>query len=465
MNKIRLILALSMLSLSIIGLYTWFPKEPLKAISSTQNTSAPTKSKLPASRLKPEVLKKLLDSKDINSAVIHVELGWKQQYEQYLQTQLPFNRVLEPQQMSQILDQIYRQTGKKSALIYAVPTPNHLELILVAPGTSPVHKRIQAAKREDLVNLVSKFRASIVNPNLPREQYLKTGKELHELLITPLEKNLQAQGINNLIFCLGGGLRTVPLAALHDGEKFLIEKYSLGIIPAFNLLDFQIANITQTQVLAMGASQFQTEPPLPAVPIEISSIISDKWQGKSLLNQEFTPVNLKKQRAAYPFGIVHLATHAELSPGSVEESYIQFWDTKVRLDELKTLELDRPPVQLLVLSACRTAVEDPQAELGFAGLAVQSGAKAAIASLWSVDDAGTLPLMTQFYQKLKAIPIKSEALRQTQIAMLKQRVSLKNNPTIRGSSSLPPEIVANLDSRELSHPFYWAGFTLVGNPW
>ncbi|MBW4479786.1 MAG: CHAT domain-containing protein [Tolypothrix brevis GSE-NOS-MK-07-07A] len=462
MNKIkRASLTFSMLSLSIIGLNLLsLPQEKLKAVS-----PPPKSSTLPLSRLQPEVIKKFLDHQDIKSAIIHVERGWKQQYEEYLQGKLPSNKVLEVEKISQILSGINQRVGKKSALIYAVPTPNHLELILVLPDKPPIHKRITAAKKEVLISLVSKFRTDIVNPDSQRSEYLSSGKKIHQLLIAPLESELQAQGINNLIFCLGTGLRGVPLAAIYDGKKFLVEKYSLAIIPAFNLLDFQPTNITQTQVLAMGASEFENKQPLPAVPLELSNIKRNKWLGKSLLNQEFTLANLKKERALYPFGIVHLATHAEFSPGSVKESYIQFWDSQVSLDELKSLGLDSPPVQLLVLSACRTALGNPQAELGFAGLAVQSGAKAALASLWSVDDGGTLALMSQFYQKLRANPIKSEALRQAQIAMLKQQVSLKNNAAIRGSSSLPVQVVALLDSQELSHPYYWSGFTLIGNPW
>ncbi|GAB1543500.1 hypothetical protein NUACC21_61750 [Scytonema sp. NUACC21] len=461
MNKIKLtLLAFSTLSLFTIGLTQLkLPQEHLNVVSRPSKSNT-----LPLSRLQPEVIKKLLDSKDINSAIIHIERGWKQQYDEYTQGKLPSNQVLEVQQMKQILSDIGQNVGKKSALIYAVPTPNHLELILVLPDKSPIHKRIPAAKREVLISLVSQFRTDIVNPNSQRSEYLNSGKKVYDFLIAPLESELQAQGINNLIFCLGGGLRTVPLAAIHDGEKFLVEKYSLGIIPAFNLLDFQNNKISQARVLAMGASQFQNKEPLPAVPLELSNIISNKWAGKSLLNKEFTLKNLKKERSIYPFGIVHLATHAEFSPGSVEQSYIQFWDSEVRLDELKTLELDSPPVELLVLSACRTALGDPQAELGFAGLAVQSGAKAAVASLWSVDDGGTLALMIQFYEQLKANPIKSEALRQAQIAMLTQQVSLKKNSGIRGSGSLPAQVAA-LDSQELSHPYYWAGFTLIGNPW
>jgi CHAT domain-containing protein len=462
MNKLKLALLLLFATLlSIFGLHTK-SKQQINAVT-PPTKEAPQRSKLPASPLKPEVLQKILDSQNVNSAIQYVEQSWQQQYQEYLQAKLPSNQIFDARQMSQILDKTHQQTGKKSALIYAIPTPKHLELILVAPGINPIHKRIPGGKREELAKLVNKFRSAIVNPNLPREGYLSSGKQIYDLLIAPLEGTLQGQKINNLIFCLGGGLRTVPLAAINDGKSFLIEKYSLGIIPAFNLLNFNIANITKTQVLAMGASQFQTQEPLPAVPLELSSIVSSEWKGKSLLNNNFTPTNLKIQRALYPFGIVHLATHAELSPDSVEHSYIQFWDTKVRLDELKSLKLNNPPVQLLVLSACRTALGNPQAELGFAGLAIQSGAKAAIASLWSVDDAGTLALMSQFYQQLRNIPIKSEALRQTQIAMIKQKVSLSNNPAIRGGS-LPSDL-PKLGSQELSHPFYWAGFTLIGNPW
>ncbi|AKG20885.1 CHAT domain-containing protein [Calothrix sp. 336/3] len=469
MNKIKLTLfaflgfAFSLFfafSLSLVGVESLnFPPQPLQAVSPPGKSDT-----IPTSRLQPEVLKGFLDKQDINAAVKHVELGWKQQYEEYVRGKLPSNQVLEVPRIRRILQGIAKKTGKKSALIYAVPTANHLELILVTPDKLPIHKRITAAKREALSDVVRKFRTDIVNSDSKPQEYLSDGRQLYTWIIEPLESALQAQKINNLLFCLGGGLRTVPLAAIYDGKRFLIEKYSLGIIPAFNLLDYQNTNISQAQVLAMGASEFEKQEPLPAVPVELSSITSNPWQGKSLLNQEFTLENLKKQRVSQRFDIVHLATHAELSPGAVDTSYIQFWDRQVRLDQLKSLELYRKPrVQLLVLSACRTAL-DGKAELGFAGLAVQSGAKAAIASIWSVDDAGTLALMTQFYRQLKSHPLKAEALRQSQVAMIKQRVTLKNNPAIRGSNSLPEEIV-NLDSRQLSHPYYWAGFTLIGNPW
>jgi CHAT domain-containing protein len=133
---------------------------------------------------------------------------------------------------------------------------------------------------------------------------------------------------------------------------------------------------------------------------------------------------------------------------------------------LPSLGWTKSPVDLLVLSACRTAVGDEQVELGFAGLAVQAGVKSALASLWYVNDEGTLGLMSEFYQHLKAAPIKAEALRQAQLAMLKGEVRLEGGQlfTSEGTVPLPPEL-AKLGNRNFTHPFYWSAFTIIGNPW
>jgi CHAT domain-containing protein len=123
-------------------------------------------------------------------------------------------------------------------------------------------------------------------------------------------------------------------------------------------------------------------------------------------------------------------------------------------------------VELLVLSACRTALGDEQAEFGFAGLAVLAGAKSAVASLWSISDQGTLGLMTTFYEQLGKAPIKAEALRQAQIAMLKGQVRLEGGKlrTPNAEIPLPPDLVA-LGDQKLEHPYYWSAFTMIGNPW
>ncbi len=438
------------------------PASPTLPAASTpaSTTIAPST----ASRLNVERLVQVLDQNDVSDAIRQVELGWKYQFEQYYggKFTLPY---LEPEQIVRSLDNLHRSTGKKTALIYAIPTPNHLELILVTPGTKPVHHRITAANREALSTAAKTFRTEVVNAASRPEDYLPAAKQLHEWLITPLEPVLKAQKIDTLILCLGTGLRSLPMAALHDGQRFLVEKYSLGLIPAFNLVDRHPASLQGTKVLAMGASEFQDQSPLPAVPVELTAITRTLWQGKSLLNQEFTVANLKAQRAATSYGIVHLATHAEFLPGAANQSYIQFWRQQLRLTQFRDLELRVPVVQLLVLSACQTALGNPEAELGFAGLAVQSGSRAAIASLWSVSDAGTLVLMTELYRQLKTAPIKAEALRQAQLALLKKQVNLNQNLALRTGDTvpLPPDIT--VEGAKLAHPYYWAAFTLIGNPW
>jgi CHAT domain-containing protein len=418
-----------------------------------------------ATRLDAEKMIQSLDRGDIADAVRQVELGWKYQFEEYYNGKLT-SRLIETENIGHILSGIHQQTGKKSALVYAIPTPKHLELIVVPAGASPIHKRVSAANREALQQVLKSFRQGVVNPDTPAQEYLMSAQQLYQWVIAPIAADLEANQIDNLIFCLGTGLRSAPLAALHDGKQFLIEKYSLGIIPAFNLLDHRPAFLEKTQVLAVGASEFKDQPALPAVPVELNTIAGNLWQGDLLLNQEFTLEKLKEQRNKHPYGIVHIATHAEFLPGAVNESYIQFWDGQLRLNQLRELSLRIPVVQLLVLSACRTALGNPQAELGFAGLAVQSGAKSAIASLWSVSDAGTLVVMTELYRNLKEAPIKAEALRQAQIAILQGRANLRNSPALRGSRDTPlPDPLSDLENTDLSHPYYWAAFTVIGNPW
>jgi CHAT domain-containing protein len=183
-----------------------------------------------------------------------------------------------------------------------------------------------------------------------------------------------------------------------------------------------------------------------------------------LLNQDFTLTNLRTYRTQQPYRIVHLATHADFTSGPVQESYIQFWDQRLSPDRFRELNLRYPEVQLLVLSACRTAVGNAQAELGFAGLAVMSGSKAAIATLWPVSDVGTLVLMTEFYRHLRTAN-KTEALRQAQIALLRQKIRLSNTIALQNrTTSWPPELKTN-QNRDISHPYYWAAFTVIGNAW
>ncbi|MBD1825110.1 CHAT domain-containing protein [Cyanobacteria bacterium FACHB-DQ100] len=421
-----------------------------------QETASVTPSPSPP----PDLVGQALDRGDVAEAVLQIERRWKKQYEEYFQGKFT-TQVLSAPQIVESLEQINRRTGRKSALLYAIPGANHLDLMLVTANGRLIHRRINAANRAALTKTIQAFRMGVVREDSDPEDYLQPGQQLYQWIVAPLEPQLRSQGINQLIFCLGAGLRSTPLAALHDGKQFLIEKYNLAIIPAFNLLDRQARTSTNTRILAMGASTFNNKPPLPGVPIELSAITQPPWEGTALLNQNFTLKNLRAVRERKSYSIVHLATHAEFAPGDVNQSYIQFWDQQLRLSQLQDLGLRNPPVQLLVLSACRTALGDSKAEMGFAGLAVQSGSKAAIASLWSVRDASTLLLMQEFYRQLKTAEVKADALREAQIEMIRNsakiRQRLRNQPSFSG-------IVPSIDEN-FAHPHHWAAFTLIGNPW
>ncbi|HBB35860.1 MAG TPA: hypothetical protein DDZ80_02830 [Cyanobacteria bacterium UBA8803] len=341
-----------------------------------------------------------------------------------------------------------------------------VELVLVTADGRTIRRRIETATRSQIREMADQFFSNVTNVRNPNG-YLEPAQKLYQWLIAPLEDVVQLQQIDNLTFLMDKSLRSLPLAALHDGKGFLAERYSLGIMPSLALTDTRYGNLRNAQVLAMGAQEFPDKKPLPAVPVELDAIANRIWQGESYLNEEFTVETLKRARQREPFGLVHFATHAEFRPGQPNNSYIELWGgTKLGLDQIRQLQLDSPPVDLLVLSACRTALGNEEAELGFAGLAVKAGVKSAMGSLWYVSDEGTLALMTTFYKKLKEVPVKAEALRQAQVAMIRGDVRIEGGQLVVENERfpLPPEL-AKLGDKKFSHPYYWSAFMMIGNPW
>jgi len=360
---------------------------------------------------------------------------------------------------TQLVDAPRRTNGQGS---------DQLEILIVTGDGQPLRKMVAGVTRDRVQTVVKEFVNEAADPRKTRSQnYLAPAQQLYRWLVQPIEAELQTKGIGNLAFIADAGLRFIPFAALHDGQQFLIEKYSLGLMPSFGLTNPRFASLKQARILAMGASEFAEKQPLPAVPTELSAITRGAQTGRTFLNQEFTLTNLQTQRQQEPFKIVHLATHGEFQPGALDNSYIQLWDTRLRLNQLRQLSWNNPPVELLVLSACRTALGSEEAELGFAGFAVQAGVKSALASLWSVSDEGTLGLMTEFYRQLELVPIRAEALRQAQLAMVQGRVRIENGrlyDSMGKEITLPPTL-ADLGSINFRHPYYWAAFTMIGSPW
>lgn len=417
------------------------------------------------SHAKPSRVDTLLDRGEISEAIAIVETGWKKDYQNFYRQRYE-QQIQQTDAIAKKLSEISRQTGQNPAVIWAFSRPNDLVLLLITPDREPISFTISEANSNEIDIMATTFRREVANPRrFNSAAHKKASEQLYQWLIAPLESTLESEEIDTLLLCVGENLRSLPFAALSDGQQFLIEKYSLATIPAFSLTETTYTDIRNARVLAMGASEFQEQIPLPGVEAELAAIVPELWPGTAFLNQNFTITNLQAEREQNPVKIIHLATHAEFRSGSPDRSYIQFSDRQLSLDRLDELGWKDPPVELLVLSACQTALGDREAELGFAGLAVQAGVKTAIASLWSVSDIGTLALMSEFYQQLRNAPIKAEALRQAQLAMIRGDIRLEGATLVNsgGAIALPPNLQSS--GINLAHPYYWSAFVAIGSPW
>ncbi len=413
-----------------------------------------------------------ISEEDLTQTITAIEGEWETVFENYFGRNLS-EITLSGEEIAEALAVVEQNTGQKSALIYMVPAADQLQLVLVTSDGEITGRTIAETNQDALIETAQELRQKMTSPSRRNtNSYLPAAQQLYAWTIAPLQEELRSRGIETLLLCVGPGLRAVPFAALHDGEEFLVEQYSLSLIPAFNMIDLNPQDLTNTEVLAMGASIFESLSPLPAVPVELSQIARQLWPGEIFLNDDFTEENLQSQLSESRFGIVHLATHADFKEGEPSQSYIQLWDSQLTLNNIHLLELDASSVGLLVLSACKTAIGNLDAEKGFAGLAIQSGVPSALASLWYVSDLGTLALMSEFYDRFKVegenAPslLKAEALQQAQLAMLRGQVRLEQGNLVSDRGEIPlPQELAELTGENLSHPYFWAGFTLIGSPW
>ncbi len=435
-----------------------------------------------------------LEAATPNEAVAQIEELQALEYGVYLDTNF-FGEINSSEDIADNLSNLAKLTGKNAAVLYVTSLEDKLSLIMIPPipkekilvkntknplilskdnlvkAGQIVVKYVEEANNVNIQKFAKEFRSTVTNPQ--EKFYINSAKKLYEWIIKPIELELKANKIDTIIFAMDKELRSIPIAALYDGNQFLIEKYSVGIIPSFSLTDTRYVRIVNSDILAMGISQStQEQDPLPSVPLEINAVSKQIWssQAQPLLNEELTTEKIASLSDKNHFGIIHLATHGDFQPGKITNSYIQLWNKKLNLDELRNLSQklkwnQDPKVEMLVLSACRTALGNPEAELGFSGLAVQAGVKSVLGSLWYVSDQGSLVLMTKFYDQLKLTSLRSESLRQAQLGMLKKEVRITDKYLYLSPEkriALPPEL-ANLDNINLSHPYYWSAFTMIGN--
>jgi len=327
--------------------------------------------------------------------------------------------------------------SQTAVVVYPVLLPDRTEILVSLPtGLKKFSVRIQG----DTINKEAiEFRKKLEKRTT--REFLPHAQKLYDWLIRPIEPDLASINIDTLVFVPDGPLRTVPMAALHDGEQFLINKYAVAVTPGLSLTDPRPISGEALNILLVGLTEStQGFPPLPHVSSELQTIQS-LYPSKLLVNEEFSTSSVKKALADEQFAVVHIASHAQFD-NDIEKTFLLTFDDKVTMDRLEQyvglLRFREEPLELLTLSACDTATGDDRAALGLAGVAVKAGARSALATLWHINDLATASLVGEFYRQLQE-PGGSKA-----VAL--QRAQLKM-----------------LNDRRYEHPGYWSPFLLINN--
>jgi len=325
----------------------------------------------------------------------------------------------------------------KTAIIYPIMLKDRLELLVNFPKglknyTIPIGEQV-------IIKEIRTFRRNLQNAET--NAYLPQAQQLYNWFFRPIAQDLADEAIHTVVMVPDGALRTIPLAALHDGTKHAIEKFAFATTPGMTLTDARPINRDNVRLISLGLTEaVQGFPPLPFVKAELETL-HNLYGGTLLLNQEFTEARMQKELEEGEFSIVHIASHA-LMENKINDTFVLAYNEKITMDRLGEMiglfQFHKTPLDLLTLSACETAAGDDKAALGLAGVAIKAGARSALATLWAIDDQVASDLVSDFYRKLQDSSLsKAQALQQAQIKVL--------------------------EDQEHQHPNFWSPFLLINN--
>jgi CHAT domain-containing protein len=298
--------------------------------------------------------------------------------------------------------------------------------------------------RDELNRRVQAMRVAM---GAPQRDARAPSRALYDTLIAPLADLLKGAGISQLQIVPDASLRYVPFAALHDGQRWLAQRYALSTDLSGSALHGSAPGTSQG-VLAFGRSTGDAEhAALPGVERELSGVTSER--GAVAINDAFTAASLRSGLERQP-AVVHIASHFELSPAGEEKSYLLLGDGQ-RLSLADLRQLPWGGVQLALLSACDSAVTVEAGHgrelVGFATALLGAGVRNVVASLWRVSDGATAEWMKSFYGGQASRPHERRPLLSPQILAQTQRRWLRDH-----------------EGSPLAHPHYWAAFSWIGPP-
>ncbi|MCC5636561.1 CHAT domain-containing protein [Nostoc sp. CHAB 5844] len=340
-----------------------------------------------------------------------------------------------------------------AAIIYPIVLGDRLEIIVKLPGNNSLRHYTQANISETRVDAaVEKLLTALRRRSTSLSQTKAAAKQIYDWLIQPIATEFQnpQNHVKTLTFVMDGSLRNIPPAMLYDGKQYLIENYAVVVTPGLQLFFAQPWGDRNFNTLLAGttkAPSFAKERlgSLDNVAVELAEISQQIPRSKKLENQKFLLEGIRQHLATQNFDIIHIATHGKFS-SDPEQTYILDWEKRINIRDLDSLlrssnTRENNPIELLILSACETAVGDNRAALGLAGIAIRAGARSTLATLIQINDASTAEFMQRLYEQFQNPSLtKAEALRNTQLAFLKE-----------------------YPNTDYNRPYHWAAFILIGN--
>ncbi len=301
------------------------------------------------------------------------------------------------------------------------------------------------ALTQELNRQVAEYRRQLRDP---KSDPPPAAQALYRLLLAPVAQDLEQAGAKTVMLSLDGSLRYLPFGALHDGQRYAVQRWNLPLYTSIQRDRLREPARPSWTVAGMGVTRpLGGFDPLPGVRLEMAGIVrqgsAGVLPGELYLDEAFTAARLREV-AQRRFPLLHVASHFRFSPGTEVNSFLLLGDgQQLTLGDLRTQGFRFDGVDMLTLSACETGLGGGRDEQGreiegFGVIAQQLGAQAVLASLWPVADHSTAVLMADLYrQREGGRRNRIEALRAAQTALMARP--------------------------GYAHPFYWAPFVLMGN--